>query len=104
VEIAVTETVAFRHVCKEAEQNLFSRFVEKAGAGDVCCQPQLQTAELVSRVRMNARVQSDEYLQALWYEAQILLHPLGERRFAYAVEHDTPTTADLLHAPHRGNG
>jgi hypothetical protein len=44
VKIAVTEAVAFWYLCKEAEQNLFSRFVEKAGAGDVCCQP----AEFVS--------------------------------------------------------
>jgi hypothetical protein len=94
VEIAMTETVALRHVCKATEQDLPSRFVENLGTGDVCRQPRLQTAELAGRMGMNASMQPGEYLQAVRYNARIPSHALRKRSLVYTVEYDTLAPAD----------
>jgi hypothetical protein len=104
VEIALAQAIAIRHVLEAVEQDLLPRFVERHASADARCQPTLQAAELVRRVGMNACMQARKDLKILRYGGCGALHLLRERYPVHPVEHDTPATVDLLHAPNRRNG
>jgi hypothetical protein len=74
----VVQAIAIRHLCEAAEQDLLSRLVEKHGSGDVRGQPNLQAAELVRRMGMNACMQARKDLKTLGYGGRIAPHLLRE--------------------------
>jgi hypothetical protein len=64
-KIAVAQAITVRHVRKALQQDVPSRLVEKFRSLDFRRQLQLETAELVHRVTMNACLQPSEYFEVL---------------------------------------
>ena len=63
---------------RPVEEDLPLRLVEMHGSGDACSQPNLQAAELVRGVDMNACMQARKDLKILGYCGRIAAHPLCE--------------------------
>lgn len=78
MEIAVTQAIAIRHILEAHKQDLLPRLIERLGSGDIRCQPTLQAAELVRRVRMNACMQVREDLKTPGYGGRVAPHLLRE--------------------------
>ena len=78
MEIAVAQAITIGRASEAIEQNLLSRLVKNHDSVDVRCQPNLQAAELVCGMGMDARVQVREDPKIPGYCGDIVPHLLRE--------------------------